>query len=105
MTSAGGAGPAGEGVSLGLTRRIADWIGAWQRGVSDRAHADGDARARARGLDRHRQHQPARVRRPRLPGSALRQPTAPRPSGWPGAAGRTPGSASAPGCAAPLPPQ
>jgi hypothetical protein len=36
-------------VPVSLARRVANWIGAWQQAVSDRAHAEGDAFAAAQG--------------------------------------------------------
>jgi hypothetical protein len=38
-----------EAVTVSLARRVADWIGAWQQAVSDRAHASGDTYAAAQG--------------------------------------------------------
>jgi hypothetical protein len=49
MTSTGRLAPASERTRTSLASRIVGWIGTRQQGMSDRAHANGDAYAVAQG--------------------------------------------------------
>jgi hypothetical protein len=105
MISTGRLAPGSRRTRISLACRIAGWIGTRQQAISDHAHASGDAYAVAHGwtvtASTGRFGFGARAYRdPRF--DSPRHQDRPADPAWPG---ELPGSGSAPGCAAPIPPQ